>query len=113
VKHPPSQRAFPRVPIGYRVKVVTQDRMIGYSRALNISLGGILLDSEPPLPLGSRVGVAIFLSDREGGSRIVTHGIVVRADSRGNAIAFTPDMEEEHVRALALLVVAHLSPTEA
>jgi hypothetical protein len=102
-----NHRAFPRVPIGYRVKVVTKDRMIGYSQALNVSMGGILLQGEPPLQVGIRVGVAIFLADGEGGSRIVTHGTVVRSDAQGNAIQFAPDMEEGHIQALALLVAAH------
>jgi len=112
VKRIYNHRAFPRVPIGYRVKIVTKDRMIGYSQALNVSMGGILLNGEPPLQVGTRVGVAIFLSDGEGGSRIVTSGTVVRCDFQGNAIQFAPDMEEEHARALALLVAAH-SPKAA
>lgn len=107
-----NHRAFPRVPIGYRVKIVTKDRMIGYSQALNVSMGGILLKADPPLQTGIRVGVAIFLADGEGGGRIVTHGTVVRSDAQGNAIKFTPDMEEEHTKALALLVAAH-SPKAA
>ena len=107
-----NHRAFPRVPIGYRVKIVTKDKMIGYSQALNVSMGGILLNGDPPLQVGGRVGVAIFLADQEGSSRIVTHGTVIRSDARGNAISFSPDMEEEHARALAVLVAAH-TPTAA
>jgi hypothetical protein len=112
VKRAYNHRAFPRVPIGYRVKIVTKDRMIGYSQALNVSMGGILLQGEPPLQVGIRVGVAIFLADGEGGSRIVTHGTVVRSDAQGNAIQFAPDMEDVHTKALALLVAAH-SPNAA
>jgi hypothetical protein len=113
VEHNPNQRAFPRVPIGYRVKIVTPERMIVYGSALDISMGGILLKSDPPLALGTRVGVAIFIADGEGGSRIVTHGTVVRIGSGGNAIEFAPDMDERQVRALALLVAEHGSEAPA
>ena len=102
-----NHRAFPRVPVGYRVKLVTSDRLIGYSHALNLSLGGILLEKEPPLQVGSRVGVAIFLTDGEGDRRIVTQGTVVRSDARGNAIQFSDGMEDRHLKALSALIAAH------
>ena len=92
---PANHRAFPRVPIGYRVKVVTDDQMIAYASALNVSLGGLLVQPTPALPVGRLCGVAIFLMERDTGKRIVARGIVVRNDLRGTAIQFTQALEAE------------------
>jgi hypothetical protein len=94
---PPSNghRAFPRIPIGYRVKVVTDDQMIAYASALNVSLGGLLLEATPALPIGRPCGIAIFLLDQETGKRIVARGVVVRSDAAGTAIQFTKALEAE------------------
>ncbi len=89
------------------MKVVAGDRLIAYGSALDVSMGGILVRGDPPLSLGTRVGVVIFLADGEGANRIVTQGTVVRSDPGGNAIEFVPGMGEEQARALALLVEAH------
>jgi hypothetical protein len=92
---PNGHRTFPRVPIGYRVKIVTDDRMIAYASALNVSLGGLLLEPTPALPVGRPCGVAIFLMDQETGKRIVARGVVVRSDRHGTAIQFTKALEAE------------------
>ena len=97
------QRAHPRVPIGYRVKVVTDDALITFASARNISLGGLLLEPTPALPLACTCGVAIFLMEHEAGKRIVARGIVVRSDGGGTAIRFTKELDatsRDHLEAL-------------
>ncbi|HEX9008954.1 MAG TPA: PilZ domain-containing protein [Holophagaceae bacterium] len=108
---PPSNghRAFPRVPIGYRVKVVTDDQMIAYASALNVSQGGLLLEPTPALAPGRPCGVAIFLMDQETGKRIVARGIVVRSDPHGTAIQFTKPLEAEN-RALMEALIHSRTP---
>lgn len=91
----PDLRESDRHPVGYRVKVVTPDQMISFTAARNISKGGILLTPPPALEVGTRCGVAIFLTDSEEGRRVVAYGTVVRSDSRGNAIQFTKDLDKD------------------
>ncbi len=104
VSVPSDQRQFPRVPIAYRVKVVTGDQILAFPAAINISLGGILVGGTERLPLGSACGVAILLEEAEAGKRIVTRGTVVRADADGMAIAFSRDLEPTSLDALRALI---------
>lgn len=104
VSVPSDQRQFPRVPIAYRVKVVTGDQILAFPSAINISLGGILVGGTERLPLGSACGVAILLEEAEAGKRIVTRGTVVRADADGMAIAFSRDLEPTSLDALRALI---------
>ncbi len=97
-------RATSRVPIGYRVKVVTDDEMIAYASALNVGLGGLLLEPTPSLPVGRPCGVVIFLMDLETGKRVVARGIVVRSDVRGTAIQFTKALEPASRELLEALI---------
>ncbi|WP_286355957.1 PilZ domain-containing protein [Geothrix oryzae] len=101
---PSDQRQFPRVPIAYRVKVVTGDQILAFPSAINISLGGILVGGTERLPLGSACGVAILLEEAEAGKRIVTRGTVLRADADGMAIAFSRDLEPTSLDALRALI---------
>lgn len=101
---PNGHRAYPRVPIGYRVKVVTDDHMIAYASALNVSLGGLLLEATPTLPVGRPCGIAIFLMDHETGKRIVARGVVVRSDATGTAIQFTKALEADNRALLETLI---------
>jgi hypothetical protein len=104
---PKQPRAFPRVPIGYRVKVVTDDQIIAYASALNVSMGGLLFEPTPSLSVGRSCGIAIFLMNQETGKRIVARGIVVRSDSHGTAIQFTKALEPDSRAFLEALVHSH------
>lgn len=106
-------RAFPRVPIGFRVKVVTDDQMIAYASALNVSLGGLLVEPTPGLPVGLSCGIAIFLMDQETGKRIVARGIVVRSDARGTAVQFTKPLDKVSREHLEALVHSHTPEDDA
>lgn len=58
----PEHRQHRRIPIAYQVKLVVDDRIIAYPRAVNLSMGGILLQGQDYLPVGSSCGVAILLT---------------------------------------------------
>ena len=45
------QREFLRIPATYRVKVVAPDQIIELTRAINISMGGILIGGPERLPV--------------------------------------------------------------
>ena len=98
------QRQHPRVPIAYRVKVVTPDRIIAFPKAINISLGGILIGGSDRLPVGTSCGVAILLEEAESGRRVVTRGTVVRSDANGMAIQFSRELEASGLEALRTLI---------
>lgn len=109
---PPDLRKSLRFPFSYRVKVVVSDRIIAFPQAINISLGGILVDGTDRLPVGSDCGVAILLEQAEAGKRVVTRGTVVRSDAAGMAIAFSRPLEPESLRTLLSLVQAAPSAAE-
>lgn len=98
------RRVHPRHPAVYEVKVVTAEDLVTFSRALDVSRGGILLVPEPRLPVGETVGLVVFLADSGAHSRIVTRGRVVRSDRRGNAITFLQDLEPAALAALVRLL---------
>jgi hypothetical protein len=106
---PPEERQYRRIPIAYQVKVVADDRIIVYSKAINLSLGGILVQGRDQLPIGSHCGVAILLVDGEPGRRIVTRGTVMRTDQQGMAIAFSKALDPESEESLRWLIHS-LSP---
>ena len=106
---PPEERQYRRVPITYQVKVVAEDRIIVYSRAINLSLGGILVMGRDQLPVGSHCGVAILLVQGEPGRRVVARGTVVRTDEQGMAIAFSKSLDRESEASLRWLIRS-LSP---
>ena len=98
------QRQHPRIPIAYRVKVVTPDRIIAFPTAINISMGGILIGGSDRLPVGTTCGVAILLEEAEAGKRVVTRGTVVRSDANGMAIQFSRELEARDIEALRALI---------
>lgn len=100
----PNQRSAPRIPIGYRIMVVTDDAMVAYINALNLSTQGLLLSPPLALPVGGKCGVVIFLMDSELGRRVVTRGTVVRSGTGGTAIQFQKQLDPESYEALVTLV---------
>jgi PilZ domain len=97
-------REFRRIPIGYQVKLVSDDRIIAYPRAINLSMGGILLSGPAHLPVGSHCGVAILLANSDAGRRVVARGTVVRTDEVGMAISFSKALDPESENALRWLI---------
>ena len=101
---PPSEkRRFRRIPIAYEVRLIVGETMISFPTAIDLSMGGLLLDGSHPMDIGTNCGVAILLGEGEPGKRVVTRGTVVRADSRGIAIAFSRALDagsENSLRAL-------------
>jgi hypothetical protein len=107
-----NQRGAPRIPIGYRIMVVTDDEMVAYIHALNLSTDGLLLSPPLALPVGGKCGVVIFLMDSELGRRVVTRGTVVRSDPGGTAIHFQKKLDKDSYAALVALVDSLDSATD-
>jgi len=69
---PPSERRLPRVPISLKVQYRTQGAfLVAYS--VNLSKGGIFLETTAPLDVGSRVSLAF---DVPGSGALEVDGIV-------------------------------------
>lgn len=94
------QRTFERIPFTQKVKVVSAGRMVAYAMVINIGMGGILLGSTSPLPVGSSCKVAIPVPSAEGLKRIVAEGMVVRADDGGTAVQFSKAIEPSRFNTL-------------
>jgi hypothetical protein len=101
---PLEERRFRRIPVTYQVKVIAEDRIIAYPKAINLSMGGILVSGRDQLPVGSHCGVAILLAPGELGRRIVARGTVVRTDQQGMAIAFSKALDPESEESLRGLI---------
>ncbi len=100
----PETRQYQRVPITYQVKLVVEDRIIAYPKAINLSLGGILLEGRELLEVGSQCGVAILLANGDAGGRVVARGTVVRNDGHGMAIAFSKALDKGSLASLKELI---------
>ncbi len=87
------QRTFERIPFSKKVKVVSMGRMAAYAMIINIGMGGVLLQSATPLPLGSQCQVAIPMPGGDGIRHMMTEGTVVRSDAGGTAVKFVQTIE--------------------
>ncbi|GLH72191.1 hypothetical protein GETHLI_06930 [Geothrix limicola] len=101
---PIRNRRFRRIPIAYHVKLVSDDRIIAYPEAIDLSMGGILLKGRDQLPVGCQCGVAILLANGDAGRRVVARGTVVRNDERGMAIAFSKALDSGSEASLRKLI---------
>ncbi|HJW72472.1 MAG TPA: PilZ domain-containing protein [Geothrix sp.] len=105
-------RQFPRFPISYQVKLVVEDRIIAFSSAIDLSMGGILVSGDHHLNIGTECGVAILLGKGEPGRRVVTRGTVVRVDTRGTALAFSRTLDASSADSLRTLIGSLTSGVE-
>jgi len=103
---PPQNRQHRRIPIAYQVKLVADDRIIAYPKAINLSLGGILVKGRDHLPVGTSCGVAILLAPGETSRRVVARGTVIRNDEQGMAIAFSKALDASSEASLRHLLEA-------
>jgi hypothetical protein len=100
----PKERQFRRIPISYQVKVVAENRMIAYSTAINLSMGGLLVRGHEHLPVDTPCGVAILFGKGEPGRRVVARGTVVRSGPQGMAIAFSKALDPNSEKSLRMLI---------
>lgn len=99
-------RASERVPVSSRVKLVSRGKIIAYAVAVNISLGGILLNATPTLPIGSTCQLAIYQGGDQAGQRVMAEGTVVRAEDGTMAIRFAQPIAQESYAAFARQAIA-------
>jgi hypothetical protein len=95
-----NHRTYERIPFSQKVKVVSMGRMVAYAVAINIGMGGVLLNATSPLPMGSQCRLAIPVPGAEGMKQIITQGTVVRSDAGGIAVQFAKTLERDSFDAL-------------
>jgi hypothetical protein len=96
----PDMRASRRVPIGNRVRVISNGRIVTYVVALNLGLGGVLLKAQSPLPIGSSCKVSILPPDGAPDREVSVEGRVIREDGTGTAVQFAAALAEERFEAV-------------
>ncbi len=100
-----NQRKFTRVPIGYRVKVLAEEKTLACPSAVNISMNGILVRTSEHLPLGTACHVIIFVLEDGSETKILAWGTVVRNNSEDMAIRFSQIHGEDGPERLRNLVL--------
>ena len=106
------QRSLTRVPIGYRVKIMADEKDIVCPAAINISMNGILVRTTERLPVGMGCYVIIFVLENGEEFKILAWGIVVRNAPEGMAIRFSRIHGEQGAE-LLLNLVCRKSPDPA
>ncbi|BDU71762.1 PilZ domain-containing protein [Mesoterricola silvestris] len=94
-------RTAKRIPLGAPVKVLVKGKVILAAIAVNISMGGILLNAAEPLPVGSQCEVSIGLRGGSGADSFQTLGRVVRSGENGTAIQFAKMLGDQTLEVLA------------
>lgn len=100
-----NQRKFTRVPIGYRVKVMAEERTIVCPSAINLSMNGILVRAPEGLPLGTSCYIIIFVLEEGVETKILAWGTVVRENAEGMAIRFSKILGQQGSNQLRNLVL--------
>ncbi len=100
-----NQRQFTRVPIGYRVKVMAEEKTLACPSAINISMSGILVRATEGLPLGTGCYVIIFMLEAGRETKILAWGTVVRHTPEGLAIRFGQILGKDGLEDLKHLVL--------
>ncbi len=86
----PQDRKFTRIPFETEVKVVCAgDTVITSTRVRDISLGGIFVLTDDPLPIGLQCAVNIELRGPATSLKIQVEGEVIRVEEDGAALIFT------------------------
>ena len=109
---PPTQRQCTRVPIGYRLKIMAEERTLAFSSAVNISMNGILVRTHERLPLGTSCYIVIFVLTEGLETKILAWGTVVREDPEGLAIRFAQILGKEGPERLRDLVLSKCADPE-
>lgn len=108
-----NRRRCTRVPIAFRVKVLSELGTIASSAAVNVSLSGILIRAVQPLPLGTPCHVVLFLLAEGEEDKVLAQGVVVREEPESLAIRFTKLLGDESRTNLQRLLQGHSPDPEA
>lgn len=100
------KREFTRVPIHLNVEFSSSQRATSSVCQLkDVSMNGVYVHCDNPLPIGSDCQIAVFLGSRETPMRLEVKGKVARVDTDGMGMEITEIVgieSFEHLRNLVL-----------
>src|SRR5262245_49098471 len=109
-----NRREFTRVPMQRTVEVTSTKGNPIIHQVKDVSLNGLYLQCEQPLPLGTDCRVTFFLGEKED-PQIVIYGQVARVDASGMGIEITEIVgieSFEHLRNLVLYNSSDINQVE-
>lgn len=107
-----NRREFTRVPFQIDVELTTEQSPLLVCRLRDVSLNGLYLICDTPLPLGSDCRVVLLLGGPEHPSRIEVHATVVRVEAGGMGLQITGILGGESFEHLRNLVLYNASQRE-
>jgi hypothetical protein len=85
----PNRREFTRVPVQLEAEVTAQEISSVQGHSRNVSLNGVFLHCDSPLPVGTSCYVTLRFAGHCNEMGIAASGRVVRLQDEGMAIMFT------------------------
>jgi hypothetical protein len=98
MKLPADPRKFERIPFTHEAQVLEHGRLVSAGRAINLSQGGLLLETQPLEVTGCACEVDLPDAVAARGGEA---GKVVRSDARGLAIQFEHSLDRARFGRLA------------
>jgi hypothetical protein len=89
MKSDANRREFTRVPLHLDVEITPTHTTSTPPQVKDVSLKGLYLHCENPLPLGATCRIALLLGDKDKPVRIEVGGTVARVDTTGMGLEIT------------------------
>jgi len=107
-------RGFSRVPVKVRVLVRSEGIDINSKRSVDLSMNGIFVECDEPLPLGTKCELTLLLDGTDPVIRAECGGIIRRITPEGMAIEFVEMTLEsyEHMQNLVRFNAPDLNAVE-
>jgi hypothetical protein len=105
MKSDSNQREFTRIPMQLDVQITPTQQPTTSYQVKDVSMKGLYLLCEQPLPMGTACRVTLLLGDKESPVRIEVGGQVARVDTDGMGVEITEIVgveSFEHLRNLVL-----------
>jgi hypothetical protein len=104
MKSDTDQREFTRIPIQLEVQITPAQQHPTSYKVKDVSMKGLYLLCDQPLPMGAECRVTLLLGDKENPVRIEVGGKVVRVDTDGMGLEITEIVGVESFEHLRNLV---------
>jgi len=107
-------REFSRVPVKVRVLVRSEGIDINSKRSIDLSMNGIFVECDEPLPLGTKCKLTLLLDGADPMIRAECGGVIRRITPEGMAIEFVELTLEsyEHLQNLVRFNAPNLKAVE-
>lgn len=107
-----NRREFTRVPLHIDVEVTSSQSTTTSYQVKDVSLNGLYLQCDKPMPLGTNCRVTLLLGEKENPVRIEVNGKVARVNPDGMGLEITEIIGSESFAHLRNLVLYNASNTD-